>query len=104
MKILRSIRSVDPAFGGPSESLKQSSAALIARGHEVEIVTLDDPASSWLGDYSVPVHALGPGRGTYAYAPRFTEWIRERHAQYDAVIVHGIWQYSSFGVWRALER
>ena len=23
-------------------------------------------------------------------------------AQFDAVIVHGLWQYSSFGVWRAL--
>ena len=102
MKILRSIRSANPKFGGPSESLKQSSAALTARGHEIEIITLDDPASEWLGDYPVPVHALGPGWGTYAYAPRFTDWIRERHAHYDAVIVHGIWQYSSFGVWRAL--
>jgi glycosyltransferase involved in cell wall biosynthesis len=26
----------------------------------------------------------------------------ERRAAYDAVIVQGIWQYSSFGVWRAL--
>src|SRR5205085_9597809 len=102
MKILRSIRSVNPEFGGPSESLKQSSAALAERGHQVEIVTLDDPASKWLGDYPIPVHALGPGWGTYAYAPRFTDWIRKRRASYDAVIVHGIWQYSSFGVWRAL--
>ena len=27
---------------------------------------------------------------------------KERHAGYDAVVVHGIWQYHSFGVWRAL--
>jgi glycosyltransferase involved in cell wall biosynthesis len=102
MKILRSIRSVNPEFGGPSESLKQSSAALTQRGHEVEIVTLDDPASEWLGNYPVPVHALGPGWGTYAYAPRLADWLRERHARYDAVIVHGLWQYSGFAVWRAL--
>jgi glycosyltransferase involved in cell wall biosynthesis len=50
----------------------------------------------------MPVHALGPGRGSYGYAPGFSRWLRERHAQYDAVIVQGIWQYSSFGVWRAL--
>ncbi len=50
----------------------------------------------------LPVHALGPGRGSYGYAPRFSRWIRERHAHYDAVIVQGLWQYSSFGVWRAL--
>src|SRR5204862_6885193 len=28
--------------------------------------------------------------------------IEQRRSGYDAVIVHGIWQYSSFGVWRAL--
>ena len=39
---------------------------------------------------------------SYGYTPRFSRWIRERHATYDAVIVQGIWQYNSFGVWRAL--
>jgi len=51
----------------------------------------------------MPVHALGPGRSSYGYAPRFSHWIKERHAKYDAVIVQGVWQYSSFGVWRALQ-
>jgi glycosyltransferase involved in cell wall biosynthesis len=102
MKILRSIHTVNPALGGPIESVRQSSAILARRGHHVEIITLDSPADPWVRDFPVAVHALGPGRGSYGYAPRFSEWIKERHAQYDAVIVHGIWQYSSFGVWRAL--
>ena len=50
----------------------------------------------------MPVHALGPGRGSYGYTPSFSSWIRKRHANYDAVIVQGLWQYSSFGVWRSL--
>ena len=102
MKILRSIHSVNPALGGPIESVKQSSAILARRGHEVEIISLDAPADSWVRDCPMPVHALGPGRGSYGFAPRFSRWIRERHAHYDAVIVQGLWQYSSFGVWRAL--
>jgi len=68
----------------------------------VEIISLDAPTDSWVRDCPLPVHALGPGRGNYGYAPRFSRWIRERHAQYDAVIVQGLWQYSSFGVRRAL--
>jgi glycosyltransferase involved in cell wall biosynthesis len=52
----------------------------------------------------MPVYALGPGRGSYGYASSFSRWIRERHASYDAVIVQGLWQYSSFGVWRALRK
>lgn len=102
MKILRSIHTVNPALGGPIESVKQSSAMLTRRGHAVEIISLDAPDDPWVRDSPVPVHALGPGRGGYGYAPRFSSWIKERRAEYDVVIVHGIWQYSSFGVWRAL--
>jgi glycosyltransferase involved in cell wall biosynthesis len=102
MKILRSTHTVNPALGGPIESIKQSSAALLRRGHSVEIISLDAPEDPWVRAAPVPVHALGPGLGGYGYEPRFSRWIRQRRADYDAVIVHGIWQYSSFGVWRAL--
>jgi glycosyltransferase involved in cell wall biosynthesis len=102
MKILRSTHTVNPALGGPIESIKQSSTALLRRGHSVEIISLDAPEDPWVRDAPVPVHALGPGLGGYGYAPRFSSWIKERRADYDAVIVHGVWQYSSFGVWRAL--
>jgi glycosyltransferase involved in cell wall biosynthesis len=102
MKILRSIHTVNPALGGPIESVMQSSGALARRGHVVEIVSLDAPTDAWVQSCPIPVHALGPGRSSYGYAPRFSRWIRERHAQYAAVIIQGLWQYSSFGVWRAL--
>jgi glycosyltransferase involved in cell wall biosynthesis len=102
MKILRSIHTVNPDLGGPIESVRQSSAILKRRGHAVEIVSLDAPDDPWVHDAPVPVHALGPGRGSYGYAPEFSDWIQKRRADYDAVIVHGLWQYSSFGVWRAL--
>lgn len=103
MRILRSIHSVNPALGGPIESVQQSSAVLGERGHEVDIVSLDAPADSWVRDSAVRVHALGPGFGHYGYAPRFSSWIKEQHKKYDAVIVQGIWQYNSFGVWRTLQ-
>ncbi|HEX4640964.1 MAG TPA: glycosyltransferase [Chthoniobacterales bacterium] len=102
MKILRSTHTVNPALGGPIESIRQSSAALLRRGHEVEIISLDAPDDPWVRESAVPVHALGPGLGSYGYSSRFSNWIRERRESYDAVIVHGLWQYSSFGVWRAL--
>ncbi|HKP03066.1 MAG TPA: glycosyltransferase [Chthoniobacterales bacterium] len=102
MKILRSIHTVNPALGGPIESVRQSSAILAGRGHAVDIVSLDGASDPWVRDFPVPVYALGSGRGGYSYAPRFSDWIRKRHAEYDAVIVHGLWRYNSYGVWRAL--
>jgi glycosyltransferase involved in cell wall biosynthesis len=102
MKILRSTHTVNPAGGGPIESIRQSSAALLRRGHQVEIVSLDAPDDQWVRDAAVPVYALGPGLGSYGYSSRFSRWIKKHRAEFDVVIVHGVWQYSSFGVWRAL--
>jgi glycosyltransferase involved in cell wall biosynthesis len=68
----------------------------------VEIVSLDPPNAPWLRDSPVTTHALGPGRGSYGYAPHFASWIRDRRQEFNVVLVHGIWQYSSFGVWRGL--
>lgn len=102
MKILRSTHTVNPALGGPIESIRQSTAELRRRGHEVEIVSLDAPDDPWVRDSAFSLHALGPGIGSYGYAARFSDWIKRRRGEYDAVIVHGLWQYSSFGVWRAL--
>jgi glycosyltransferase involved in cell wall biosynthesis len=101
MKILRSIHSLNPAGGGPLESIKQSSVVLAARGHHVEIVCLDSPDQPWLREFPVTVHALGPG-GSYGYTARLVPWIKDRHRDYDTVIVHGLWLYNGFGVWRAL--
>jgi glycosyltransferase involved in cell wall biosynthesis len=104
MKILRCIHSLNPAIGGPLESVKHASRGLIRRGHEVEVVTLDAPTDPWLQEFPATVHALGPGRGSYGYSVSFVPWLKERHARYDAVVVHGIWQYNSLGVWRALHK
>lgn len=99
MKILRCIRSLDPAHGGPLESVTQSTRVLQSRGHEVEIVSLDAPGAH---PFPAPVHALGPVRGSYGYSARYVPWLKENRARFDAVVVHGLWQYPSFGAWRAL--
>jgi glycosyltransferase involved in cell wall biosynthesis len=104
MRILRSIHSLNPAGGGPAEYVLQSSLELIARGHEVEIVCLDRPDAPWLAKSELKIHALGPGSRRYGYTPRFSQWLEDRHRHFDAVIVHGLWLYNGFGVWRVLRQ
>jgi glycosyltransferase involved in cell wall biosynthesis len=65
-------------------------------------MSLDDPASPWVNEFPVRCHALGPTRSRYRYAPRLVPWLRAHRHEYDAVVVNGLWQYSSFGVWRAM--
>jgi glycosyltransferase involved in cell wall biosynthesis len=104
MKILHIIPSVNPKGGGPMEGVRQRGFRLKELGHSVEVVTLDDPSSDFLASYGLPVHALGPSTGSYQYNPRLVPWLCEHAHKFDSVIINGIWQYHSFGAWRALRK
>uniref|UniRef100_UPI003F492749 glycosyltransferase n=1 Tax=Cupriavidus yeoncheonensis TaxID=1462994 RepID=UPI003F492749 len=102
MKLLQLLPSLDPQQGGTTECVQQMSRRLAVLGHHVELVTLDAPDAPWLQDAGPAVHALGPSRGGYRYAPRLLPWLRANAARFDAVIVNGLWQYHGFAAWMAL--
>src|SRR5258706_8302947 len=102
MNILHLLPPVDPQAGGPLEGVRQCGLAMASTAHQIEVATLDAPDAPCLHDFPLTVHALGPARGYYGYSTRYVPWLREHAARFDAVIVHGLWQYHSFGVWRAL--
>ena len=102
LRFLHSIRSVNPAGGGPIEGVTQIAAVNKAHGHTVEVLSLDSPSDPWVRDCPLKCHALGPGWFRYGYSPRLVPWLLSNRRNYDVVIVNGIWQYSSWGVWRAL--
>jgi glycosyltransferase involved in cell wall biosynthesis len=102
MNILHIISSVNPAGGGPIEGIKQLGTSLEFAGHKVEIASLDDPNAAFLKQSPLPVHPLGPATFRYGFSPRFMPWLRTNRSRYDAIIVNGIWQFHSYGSWRAL--
>lgn len=104
MKILHILPSVDPKGGGPMEGVRQRGQRLLEMGYQVEVLSLDDPDSSFLANYGLPVHAIGPSKGGYRFNPRLVPWLHDHAREYDAVVVNGLWQYHSFGSWRALHR
>jgi glycosyltransferase involved in cell wall biosynthesis len=67
-----------------------------------EVVCLDDPNASFLGTDSFPIHALGMGCSPIGYNRRLIPWLNENLRIYNAVIVHGIWQWHSFATWFAI--
>src|SRR5882757_1830598 len=103
VKILHVLSSADPGVGGPLEGVRQRGIRLQQLGHSVEVVTLDDPNLDFLKLFPLTVHALGPASGSYRYSGRLVPWLKENARRYDAVIVNGLWQYNSFGAWRALK-
>ena len=75
-----------------------------AQGHSIDVVSLDAPDATFVKDFPLKVHALGPGWLKYRYTGQIVPWLKAHAAEYDALIVNGIWQYHSFAVWRALHR
>lgn len=102
MKILHVTCSMNPALGGLSACVQSLVPALAALGHASEIACLDRADAPFLPQIPAPVHALGPGRSGYAYAPRLRPWLDASVRRFDVVIVHGLWQYHGLAVHGAL--
>jgi glycosyltransferase involved in cell wall biosynthesis len=100
MRILHVISSANPTGGGPIEAIKQ--LGLATTEHIVEIASLDPPGASFVRDCPLTIYPLGPAYTKYMYSARFIPWLRANRSRYDAVVVNGIWQFHSFGTWRAL--
>ena len=102
MHILHVIRSLHPEYGGPAQLVRCIVAAGPRLGWEGEVACLDDANEDFLGEIKFPVHALGQGHGTYGYSSHWIPWLRANIDRFDGVVIHGIWQYQSYGTWRAI--
>ena len=102
MRLLHVICSTDPESGGPIEALLRLSEVLLRDGHEVAVASLESPEEAAKRALPFPVTRLGLGYGRYRYNSRLAPWLREQAGTYDVVILHGLWNYSSWGAWRAL--
>ena len=104
MKLLRVISSMHPKSGGPCQGIRNAIPALEKLGVYNEVVCLDDPSSSYIKNDPFVIHAIGPAKGPWGYGASLIPWLSENSTNYDAVIVHGLWQYSSHAVYKSLKK
>jgi glycosyltransferase involved in cell wall biosynthesis len=102
MRILHVIRSLHPEYGGPAQLVRCIVAAGPRLGWEGEVACLDQSGQPFLQEIRFPVHALGENQSTYGYSKRWIPWLRQNIDRFDGVVVHGVWQYQSWGTWRAI--
>lgn len=105
LRILRVVHTLRGESGGPTESVRRSTEALARLGHVVDVATLDGPKVGGDVPGARAVQFLGdrpePARG-YAATSRLVPWLRSCYDHYDAVLVHGLWQYQGWGTHQAL--
>jgi glycosyltransferase involved in cell wall biosynthesis len=69
----------------------------------MELVSLDNPRETFVQNQAFPVHALGPSEGHYGYTPKLATWLKENLTRFDGVVIHGLWQYHSYGSYRVIQ-
>ena len=99
------INSADPAGGGPIEGVKQRGIVLEQMGHTVEVVSLDQrtpETEKWMAEFPLKLYALGPKQGKFGYSAHLVPWLMQNAANYDGVVVNGLWQYHGYAVHKAM--
>lgn len=101
MNILRVIPSMDPKQGGPCQGIRNSIPAQEKLGVYNEVLSFDDPSSEFLDKDHFKINAIGPAKGPYSYCSGLNTWLNKNLLRFDAVIIHGLWQYHSYGTYKA---
>lgn len=92
MKILHIVADANPAKGGVIEGVLRLGDAYRALGHEQQLLTLDAPDDPWALCCPSPVFALGRHSAAKRFYPaRAIGWLREHAADYDGIVVDGLW-------------
>lgn len=101
LRLLHLIRSVDAVHGGPAEGVRQAVRSAQALGHGSEVLTLDAPGDPCVARFPAPTHAVGRAHGNYGWTRQIDTWLHEHAPAYDALVVHGLWQYHGVAARRA---
>jgi glycosyltransferase involved in cell wall biosynthesis len=97
MKLLRVIYSLRREAGGPVAGLAETSPVLAEAGIASEFVVLDGCRPEQIPFSTFPVHVFR-GRGFYGSCGDLKNWLDRNIQNYDAVFVHGCWQFHGVAV------
>ncbi len=102
MKVLHIVAGMNPKTGGVAQAVKGIIEGLNVLHIQNEVVCLDVPGEKFIEEYSFPIYALGPSRTAWRFSTALLHWLKRNVDSYDAVIVHGLWQYHSYAVIKVL--
>jgi glycosyltransferase involved in cell wall biosynthesis len=95
VKILHVTPTLAAEGGGPSEAVRQLVSSYPDYGASAEIVCQDEPSFPQFSRYPVPVHGIGGRNSTYGFSPKLLHWLKENVDRFDAVVINGLWTYTS---------
>jgi glycosyltransferase involved in cell wall biosynthesis len=105
MKILHVISSMNPEIGGPGQGIRNFEHGLKGKDTTREIVCFNSQESvdSW-ENFGLKIYGLGDSSSAWQYNAKFSQWIEHNLANYDVIIINGLWLYHSYAMVKALKR
>jgi glycosyltransferase involved in cell wall biosynthesis len=114
VKILHVIGSVDPQGGGTTNHVFSSAEVWSRHGHECHVLCLDPPNAECVVQSPWTIFAIGPRPANsvrrllpflrYGYTRSLAKWLNKNAKNYDAIILNGLWNYTSYGSWLVLRK
>ncbi|CAH8292928.1 glycosyltransferase involved in cell wall biosynthesis [Mariniflexile fucanivorans] len=103
MKVLHVVNSMDPVLGGVSKAVDIIASSLASEGIINEVVSLDHSEDGFVTNQAFKWHALGKSTNPWGYNSGLLPWLTVNVAEYDYVIIHGLWLYNSYAVYKAFK-
>ena len=103
MRILHVIVSMDPESGGPCQGIRNFEIGNKDSNVTRQVVCLDKNYSKYLNKDTFKINALGDGKGRWQYSKKLIPWLTVNLEKFDVVIIHGLWQYHSYAIWKVIK-
>lgn len=104
MKILHVISSMNPKTGGVSQGLRNLNPYIMAEDIQVEVVCMDHENEDYQVNDQFVVYKIGKGKTSFGYNPKLCDWLVKHIEKYDYVVVHGLWQYHNYAVYKIIKK
>lgn len=98
--VLHVIGSMELRLGGASRGLRDLLPLLDRCGTRNEVLCLDDPEASDVGECVLTIHRIGRPRNPWNYSASLMPWLMRHGEAFDAVVVHGLWLHHGMAVSR----
>ncbi|GEC72337.1 Glycosyltransferase involved in cell wall bisynthesis [Flavobacterium flevense] len=95
---------MSPLSGGTSQAIRNIIPNLESLNVKNDVVCLDAKDQDYGLKDNFNVYKIGKGKTSYQYSPLLTDWFLKKLQYYDVVVVHGIWQYANYGIYKAIKK
>ena len=107
MNLLHVLPSINPKLGGVSEAIRNFEIGFKTIQNQSlgkrYVLCLDDHKEVILwNNHGLIVHALGKVSNPWQYHKGLLEWLELNYSKFNVIIVHGIWLYHSYAVYKFL--